>query len=351
MKQLKKIVTALIMLAAVITIFQSCKKSDDTANYNADKSKLSLQIDTANALYNAAVEGKQAGEYSVGSKAIFKVSINLAQSVLTGNTFTQYQVNNALANLIRAEATFATNLIQQISAANQVAYWKFDGDATDASGNGFNGTLQTGWVGSTAATATDGATLPVLTTDRYGTANHAYYFNNGAYIEVPYNTALRPSSFTISAWIKPTVTNAGNYIISLDRWNGYKFQIQSNNFPYLTIMTDQGDLDIDDNPGAVQVNVWSQVAVSFTNGTMVFYINGKVSKTVTANGNPIPIGTITNLSIGNEMPKEAYNFTNTSSPNYFYGASYFMGSIDDVHLYNTVLTPTQINSLYTMEQP
>ena len=350
MKHLKRIVTMAVMMAAVIAVFQSCKKSSTAADYNSDKSKLDLQIDSATMLYNSAVEGKQAGDYAKGSKAPLETAITLATNVKTGS-YTQYQVNNAVGNLIRAIATFKTNQVQDVSPANLVAYWKFTGNTNDTSGNGHNGTLKTGWVGSSAATAVDGGTLPVLTTDRYGNANSAYYFNNGAYIEVPYSADLRPTNMTITAWIKPDVENAGNYVISLDRWNGYKFQIQSNNFPYLTINTDGGDHDVDDNPGAVQTAKWSQIAVSYTNGAVTFYINGVPTKTVPETGNPIPLAVITPMSIGNEMPKSAYNFTDSNSSQYFYGASFFIGSIDDIRLYNTVLTPTQISSIYTMESP
>lgn len=350
MKQPKKIIATIIAVIAVMFIIQSCKKNNNKPDYNSNKTKLSLQIDSAQALYNAAVEGKAAGDYSIGSKAVFKTAIDLATSVKSGS-FTQQEVNNALANLIRAETAFNTNIIQEVSPDNLVAYWKFDGDATDASGNGHDGTLKTGWVGTSVATATDGGTLPTLTTDRNGVANMAYAFNNGAYIEVPYAASLRPSSFTISVWVKVATASAGNYIFSLDRWNGYKFQLQSNNFPFLTINTDAGDHDVDDNPGAVAIGTWSQIAVSYTSGTVTFYINGALVKTVISPGNPLPLSTIVNLAIGNEMPKSAYNFTDSSSPQYFYGASYFMGSIDDLRLYNKVLTDSEVHSIYIMESP
>jgi hypothetical protein len=350
MKKLKNFIITGIMIIGCIAIFQSCKKSEAPANYNSDKSKLSLQIDSANALYNSATEGKQAGQYTVGSKATFKISINLAMAVITGS-FTQQQVNNALGNLIRAESAFETNLIQQISPENLVAYWKFSGDATDATGNGHNGTLQTNYVGSTAATATDGGTLPVLIADRYGNANSAYYFNNGAYIEVPYDPTLHPSSFTITAWVKIPAANSNNYIFSLDHYFGYKFQLQSGNLLFLTVATDQGIFDTDDNPGAVQLNTWTQVIASFTNGQENFYINGKLTRTAVVTGNLAPLKTIVNLCIGNELPKSAYSLTDTSSPNYFYGSSFFIGAIDDVRLYNKVLSATEVNSLYVMESP
>lgn len=350
MSKIKNLVTAFIMLSAVMLLAQSCKKDSDKANYNSDKTKLSLQIDSVNALYNASVEGKQAGDYSVGAKAALKASLDLANQVKTGS-FTQQQVNNATANLVRAVQQFNTKLIQEISADNLMGYWKFDGDANDASGNAHNGQLKTGWVGSSTATATDGGTLPVLTTDRYGAAGKAYAFNNGAYVEVPYNSALRPNSFTISAWIKPHQASNGNYIFSLNRWLGYKFQLQGGNLPFLTVNTDTGDHDQDDGGASVQLDKWTQVIVSFTNGTEKFYIDGVLKKTANVTGNPLPLVSPPNLAIGNELPKSAYNFTDSSSPNAFYGANFFIGSIDEVRLYNKVLSDAEVNSLYIMEQP
>lgn len=335
---------------ACIAVIQSCKKSAEKVDYNSDKSKLTLQLDSAQQIYNSAVEGKQAGDYSVGAKETLNTAITLATNVKTGS-FTQEQVNNTTANLRRAIAQFNNKLIQQISAENLVGSWLFDGDAKDASGNGHDGTLKTGWVGPYGVPATDGATLPVLTADRYGVANKAYDFNNGAYVEVPYDPSLRPSSFTICAWIKPHVASNGNYIFSLDRWNGYKFQLQGGNLPFLTVMTTTGDHDQDDGGASVQLDKWTQVVASFTNGTEKFYINGVLVKTANITGDPTALVSPPNLAIGNEMPKTAYDFANPDGPNAYYGGNFFIGAIDDVHLYNKVLSDAEVNSLYVMEQP
>ncbi|HEY4323993.1 MAG TPA: LamG domain-containing protein [Mucilaginibacter sp.] len=350
MRKIKNSIPALIIMISVIYLAQSCKKSAEQPNYNSSKTRLSTEIDSLTAVYNGAVEGKQAGDYTIGSKAALQTALTLAASVKTGS-FTQQQVNNAAANLLRAGTQFSVNLIQQISVANLVASWTFSGSANDVSGNGHNGTLQTGWVGGYGVPAVDGATLPVLTSDRYGTANSAYTFSKGAYIEVPYDPSLRPSSFTICAWINPTAASDGNYIFSLDRWNGYKFQLQGGNLPFLTVMTSTGDHDQDDGGASVKLSQWTQVVASFTNGTEKFYINGVLVKTANITGDPTAIPSPPPLAIGNELPKSAYNFIDPNSPNAYYGGNYFMGSIDDVHLYNKVLSDTEVKSLYTQEAP
>jgi hypothetical protein len=350
MKKLKELITVVIMVMALAVVFQSCKKSAAKPDYNSNKTKLIAETDSLTTVYNQAVEGKQAGDYVIGSKAALQTALTLAKSVQTGQ-FTQQQVNNATANLLRAAAQFNVNLIQQISAANLIASWTFSGNANDVSGNGHNGTLQTGWVGPYGAPAVDGATLPVLVADRYGVANSAYYFNNGAYIEVPFALSLRPSSFTICAWIEPNMASNGNYIFSVDRWNGYKFQLQGGDLPFLTVNTSTGDHDQDDGGPSVTLGVWTQVVASFTNGTEKFYINGVLVKTANITGDPTTLISPPPVAIGNELPKSAYNFTDPNSPNAYYGGNYFMGAIDDVHLYNKVLSDTEVKSLYTMEAP
>ena len=347
---MKNSIAAIIVLIVAITSIQSCKKSSEKANYNSDKSKLSAEIDSLTAVYNAAVEGKQAGDYSPGSKAVLLTALNFAKDVKTGQ-FTQQQVNNAAANLMRAATQFSVNLIQQISAANLVASWTFNGNAKDVSGNGNDGTLKTGWIGPYGVAPTDGATLPVLVADRYGVANSAYDFNNAAYIEVPYQASLRPASFTICAWIKPKEASNGNYIFSLDRWNGYKFQLQGGNLPFLTVMTSTGDHDQDDGGASVQLGQWTQVVTSFTNGTMKFYINGALVKTANITGDPTTLVSPPPIAIGNELPKESYNLADPNSSRAYYGGNFFIGSIDDLHLYNKVLSDAEVKSLYTMEQP
>lgn len=347
---MKNSVAAIIILIVAIALIQSCKKSSDKVDYNSNKSKLSSEIDSLTAIYNSAVEGKQAGDYSPGSKAALQTALSLAAGVKTGS-FTQQQVNNASANLIRAGVQFSVNLIQQISAANLVASWTFNGDAKDVSGNGNDGTLKTGWVGPYGVAPVDGATLPVLVADRYGVANNAYNFNNGAYIEVPYQASLRPSSFTICAWIKPHAASNGNYIFSLDRWNGYKFQLQGGNLPFLTVMTSTGDHDQDDGGPSVQLDQWTQVVASFTNGTEKFYINGALVKTANITGDPTTLVSPPPIAIGNELPKLSYNLADPNSPNAYYGGNFFIGALDDIHLYNKVLSDNEVKSLYTMEQP
>ncbi len=348
----QNIILLLLLLAVGFIIMPSCKKDSSNNNNTAtDKTSLNSLIDSVTTILNSTAEGNKPGQYAVGSKAALDSVLQLAKTVTADNGYTQQQINNANNNLERAVITFTSHLIQEVSVANLVAFWKFNGNAIDSSGNGHNGALRTGYVGSSAATAVDGGTLPKLVPDRFGRVNMAYDFNNGATVEVPYDIALNAQSFTISLWIKRHGTNCNNYMFSLNRYNGYKFQLQCSNFLFLTFHDDKGGYhDVDDNPGIIPDETWTHAVVSYTNGTMKFYINGDLIKTAEITGAPVTLDAPVNLAIGNELPKDVYSITDPNSPYAFYGANYFIGSLDDIRFYNTALSDAEVLSIFTIEK-
>ena len=347
MRLLKNLFYGMLLAACGAVLVTACKKDDAKPDYNSDKSKLKSLIDSVTLVYNTAVEGTKPGNYSVGSKQPLKTIIDLALQVNTGATYTQENVDNALLNLRRSAQEFATRLIQEVSVANLVAQWKLDGNANDASGHGRTGQLRTGWIGSNAASAVDGGMLPTGAPDRFNRANMAYRFAKGAHIEVPYDVSLNPQSLTISLWLKRDTSYSENYIMSLNRWNGFKFQLQGNNFPFMTFKTGTDYRDVDANPGVVPQDIWTHVAVSYTSGAMKFYINGVLVKTANVSGALNTLTAPINLAIGNQLPKSVY--TLTPSDFQYGGQSFFIGSMDDIRFYNTALTDAEVLSIYTIE--
>ncbi|RYE36043.1 MAG: hypothetical protein EOP42_04790 [Sphingobacteriaceae bacterium] len=327
------------LLAVLLTCcFYACKKSTTQAIFNADKQSITTAIDSANNFYTNSVEGKRAGNYSVGSRTDLKTAIDLANAVKGSTQYSQQEVNNATANLRRAITAFQSRLIQDVSADNLIAQWRFTGNANDASGHGHNGTLMTGYIGSGASTV-DGATLPQLVADRFNVASSAYNFQRGANIEIPYTADLNPKEFTITMWIKRSETNENNYMFSLNTYNGFKFQLQGANFLFMTFRGDNGYHDVDSNPGVVPENTWTYASVSYTNGTMKFYVNDKLVKIAAITGVPVTLATPVNLVIGLNLPKSMG------------GNSYFRGALDDIRFYNRALTDAEQISIYTTEQP
>ncbi|MDQ6764213.1 MAG: hypothetical protein M3015_16520, partial [Bacteroidota bacterium] len=182
MKTTKFLFLKLMVIVIGLLVFNSCKKDNNSVDYNSDKAQLTKTIDSLTQIYSAAVEGNKPGNYATGSKASLKAVLDAAAPVTSGQ-YTQQDVNNTVANILRAAQSFNSKVIQEVSVENLVAQWKFNGDASDSTGHGHNGILKSGLVGP--APGMDGGALPLAVADRFGRPGMAYDFNNGGYIEVP----------------------------------------------------------------------------------------------------------------------------------------------------------------------
>lgn len=336
-------------LLLAIAVFASCKNEANLPDYASNKSSLTQLTDSVKQLYNQSVEGHDIGQYPKQARLQFKSAIDLSATVVTG-AYTQEEVNNALANLRRAATDFGARKIEEVAAANLVAKWLFNGNAADATGNGHNGTLMTGIIG-TADNHQDGGVLPVATTDRFGQANNAYAFEQGAYIEVPYSPALNPQVLSISLWINVKEAFADNYLLSLNKWNGFKFQLQSDNFLFMTLKTPAATYDRDSNPGKMAVGTWHHAVVTAGNGTISFYVDGVQTRSESAAGNASVLTIPVNLAIGQILPKGILSFTDKSSPFYFSNAAFFKGSMDEIRYYNKALSADEVLKIYNNEKP
>ncbi len=124
--------------------------------------------------------------------------------------------------------TFSARDISTNEISNLIGHWALDGNAIDSSGNGNNGSV----VGATP------------TTDRFGNANRAYYFDgNLDRIEIPYSSVLnvRGDQITVSAWIKVNTFVNNDFgeggILSNDGYtDGYRILISNDTSQVTTQM-------------------------------------------------------------------------------------------------------------------
>jgi len=236
-----------------------------------------------------------------------------------------------------------------------VAYYPFNGDATDASGKGHDG-------------ISNGA---VLTQDRFGNPDSAYYFDGSSSIEIQdniFDSASLPDAVTIAVWAKRDATADGTRqaIIGLDYdWNDesnyttdnehsgivMSFDVWSNEFdaaidgykPFV-IGTDQGIKAHGSVSGESQWHFY--VLTVQNNGEIVLYIDGQEQSRQSFAGKTLHFDGTDIDWIGNARPGGADPRYNGYDPNLRDCCWMFQGAIDDVRIYNRVLTVAEIQALY-----
>ena len=101
---------------------------------------------------------------------------------------------------------------------------------------------------------------------------------------MPYSPALNPKAMTISLWERQdtagrTDHRADCYMIGLNRWNGWKFQMQPTR-PFFTVDT---DTSIYDHDAALDISIgtttgagpWHHLVATYDgDSTEVFYVDG-----------------------------------------------------------------------------
>ncbi len=216
-----------------------------------------------------------------------------------------------------------------------VAWYPFDGNALDESGHLFHGTAQ-------------GA---VLAEDRHGNASSAYHFDGQSHIDLGNFPELNPQYLSISVWFRQDSHNLVSGLSTIlgrnldDGPNRYGYNIGVFGGSSWELSPDEGlrygfksvvnspPTDVDMG-GSVPVSAWHHyVAVKDSVDQEIrFYLNGSI------------VGTQA-LEIGPTLALDAKTMIGIYRPN---GAHAFTGYIDDVGIWNRALSPTEIQTLFTL---
>jgi hypothetical protein len=190
-----------------------------------------------------------------------------------------------------------------------VAYYPFNGNTADASGNGYDGT----------------ATNVTLTTDRFGKANSAYMFN-GTNSSINSNFPAINSTSTITFWYYTTAAYS----------NGPNFLETSSSF--CSINQNDGTLDYAQNlssgnayvnSGSITpstLNNWHFVAISYATDTIKIYVDGILKNKTKTTGSLTPISS---LLLGKR-------------PN---NTGFYNGKLDEIKVYGCALNAKEIKDL------
>ncbi len=233
-------------------------------------------------------------------------------------------INDANSNGICDEVE--TNLPSYLPANGLVAWYSFNGNANDESGNGNNGTV-------------NGATLTV---DRNGNANSAYSFDGVTnFIEASVNgLPISNNSRTISSWFKTSSNYNTNNVSPYQFINAINGYGSSSVGPviftqYIAAPDGKGYFETGSSQNqifsieSVNNNSWHNMTCTYDQATMQvsMYIDGVFNSATT----PINLETADSF------------FGIGKTPWY---DIFFQGQIDDIAIYNRALTPTEITALY-----
>jgi hypothetical protein len=201
-----------------------------------------------------------------------------------------------------------------------VAWYPLDGNGTDQSATANHGTVH-------------GATP---TADRHGVVGKALLFGGSGsnhYLEAPFSQALSSSSFSYSIWANPTSTTTNHGSPITFRGNGRGFMLYKMPQNIWSHWTGDGSWRKFDAQ-AITLN-WTALAFTHNGTTGKCYQNGVLVASLNK-------GYLPNQSAALRIGTGS----GTNGPTYF-----FKGVIDEVRIWNRVLSAEEISSLYAMEKP
>lgn len=204
-----------------------------------------------------------------------------------------------------------------------IGWWRLNGNADDSSANAYNGT----------------ASNTTSSTGQNGQANQAFTFTSASTsnVTVAHNTTLGSDPQTFSFWIRPTSWASANASVILSKrsstTDGYYIAYTTSS---LGLVFDCGTSTSPNRwiPGyAPTLNTWTHVVFTCSSDTGVaLYVNGAYNNRRTSVNRSAMTTSTKNLKFGQDSDA---------------GAQLFNGAMDDIRIYNRVLTVSEVNALYT----
>ena len=200
----------------------------------------------------------------------------------------------------------------ETTASGLAGEWLFNGDADDTSGNDNNGTV----------------TGAILTDDRFGETNKAYYFDGFEdLIEVSDSTSLDlTTGATISLWVYFDETNVSCNI--LNKENAYSIGLNDTSNLVYNWHGDAGG------------SVFGETLSTGSWHHIVTYFDGDYTNGPTGHARWYLIDGV--IIIGSDVDGDI----GTSNNNLTFGNLLYHGRIDDVRIYNRSLPRDEIQAIY-----
>jgi len=348
---MKKLILSLglvVMVFATIAAFTSCQKIYDPVTHRDRLQSILLSTDTLNMYVGETRQlpiSTTPSDYNLDSLNL-KSSDTTVLSISTTGLLKAKKVGLATITISNLTNTISISGLVTVTAPKPdslkmglIAWYPFNNSAADSSGNGNDGTIYN--VSSTA--------------DRHGNPNSAYYFDGASsYITVNDNAALRLANtdFTLNMWVNPdTYTNlSGSALLSKNSgaygqgWNcsivGYGNQDGAGlGVPFYNVSGGPDPFAAGNK--RIDTVKWSMLTITYqvSKQKITFYINGLFDSSVVNIASP-NAQTTAKLHIGNNS---LVDIPTAGAPNYF-----LKGKLDDIRIYNRIISTSEINKLYTL---
>ena len=220
-----------------------------------------------------------------------------------------------------------TSYGEAIAGLGAVAHWQLD----DTTGN-----TATDSIGSNDGTYQADITLRSTGIHSGGTSadfNGTSGSSDSGYIEVKHSADLTLSQGTVQLWFNADSTTGTQYLIDKSSNDGQEqFQVYLDNGQLVFTQTNGGVTEtVSVTPAGLTAGSWQHLAVTFGDGQMRIYLDGQLEGSVAASNSLI---NEEKLWFGARSGSGNTNLDN------------FQGQIDEISIHNTVLTQTQLQSLY-----
>ena len=325
-----------------ITFSEAVRNIDDTVltNSNID-SHVTLKLNGPNGqnvTFNATInENKKVITIDPASKLFYSQNVYVAIDAT---------LEDSEDNVITAsDASFTTTMDPSLEA-----FYPFNGNANDESGNLFHGQLGDNVTNSK---------FPTLTTDRFGNANKAFSFDGtNDYIALnKYVTYNSISEITVCAWVLSTDTTKRKFIISFDRSESFRLALNDDMNTYVGWDTTDrnGNSTVDDlgTPESYEDGNWHHICGWYNSSSTV-------DKKIFADGVMVASksNTHSGRNLGTNYRQKQYGFIGWGSEASTFDGNgnvhpndFMKGKIDDVRIYSRSLSEEEISALYLREKP
>lgn len=258
------------------------------------------------------------GNGGAGGSGVVILAYPTASISATGGVRTFF--NDRVAHTFNSSGTFTVggtktythNTLDVLGDSSCIAFYKFEGNANDESGN-YNGTASN--LSYAQSYINDGGVFNGSNSVITGTAPNV------------------GSSFSVSIWIYPTSYGEKNFFnFRVDSSNLFQLGLNESNNGSFKVAAKSGNTWYVYNTTATPIsslNQWYHIAVNRSSSDEKIYVNGSFIES----SNNFYSKTYSTFSIGSGHSTELN--------------SYFSGNIDQIRVFNKTLSSSEVTTLYT----